>query len=700
MIGRWTRVRIALMGVLFAGLALWIGRRAYELQVNEADKLREWGEDNYLKEIELPPHRGRILDRNGHELATTVEFDSVYCNPRLLANVPDGAKRLARALGVDARELGERLFGKPRRRYFEWVRRRVPPEDSARALALGLPGVGVRKEPSRVYPYDLAGPVLGHAVDGRGIDGVELAFDQDLRGSAMEVKGIRDALGRELLVDGLVDPSATAGKDVVLTVDKFLTYTTEKALAAAVEKHHAKAGVAIVMDPNTGEILALANVPTYNPGNPKETASALARGARDRAVVDTFEPGSTMKTFTFAAALDAGRLRPTDSFDCQLGKMQVGKYTIRDDHPKGVLSAAEVYKHSSNIGTVKIARRIGREALAEVLAKFGFGRPSGVTLPGEARGIVRPPGQWGEIGFVTRAFGQGLTVTPLQMVAGYAAVAAGGVYHAPRIALRTVASDGQVVDVAARAAGRDERVVSDSAARTMLSIMRGAVDDGTGKAAAIAGYPVGGKTGTAQKVVGGGYDKSKYIGSFIGIVPLDRPRLVIGVFIDEPQPIHYGGVVAAPAFKEIAEAALPYLRVPPSEPIVVQKAKGAGKDTDKDRGSRAGAQDDRALSDVAEGPGTDDPGLASEDALDRAVTAPGDEANDAVAGAEGEDVRPNELVTVPNFSGMTMAEAIQIARRVGLELVPDGSGLGYRQAPSPGTLPRGAICRVSFRPGG
>src|ERR1700690_902294 len=419
---RWTRVRIVLCGLVLLGLASSVGRRALQLQVREAGQLREWAESNYLREVEIAPRRGRILDRRGAELASTTDLDSVFCNPRQLAYVPDAVPRLAKAVHLDTRELDNTLSTR-KSQYFAWVKRRVSPEESAAALALGLPGVSVRKEPRRVYPNgELASTVIGHAgLDGRGLEGVELEYDESLRGSGMEVTGIRDRLGRDLLMEGAVDASANAGKDLVLTLDKYLTYLTERALEEAVSKHGAKAATSVMIDPHTGEILAMASVPGYNPNNPSDAAE---RGARNRAITDAYEPGSIMKTVTFSAAFDAGKLRPEDRLDCQLGQMQVGKYHIRDDHPKGVLTAAEVFKYSSNIGTVKIARRIGKEALWNALDRFGFGRPTYLGLPGERRGILRPISRWGEIEFATHAFGQGMTVSPVQLAAGFAAIAA------------------------------------------------------------------------------------------------------------------------------------------------------------------------------------------------------------------------------------------------------------------------------------
>jgi cell division protein FtsI (penicillin-binding protein 3) len=716
-ISRWTRVRMILCGLVFSTLAVLVGRRAFNLQVEQAEEMRGKAEDQYLQEIEIRPQRGRILDRNDQELAATAQFDSVFCNPRQLLAIPGAARALAEALELDPKTLRRQLEGK---RFFAYVKRTVSPEESVRVKALALPGVGMRKEPKRVYPgNDVGATVIGHAnIDGIGVEGVELALDQHLRGEAQTMRGMVDGSGRELWLDGLGNRASPAGKDVVLTLDRYLVYVTEKALAAAVDKWHAKSGVAVMMDPRTGDILALANAPTYDPNNPRDPRM---REAHNAAITDTYEPGSTMKTFTFAAALDAGKLRPTDWIDCQMGHMQVGKYHIRDTHPIGTVTAAEVYQHSSNIGTAKIARRLGREALYDALTRFGFGRATGIGLPGERQGRLRPVKVWGDIGFANVAFGQGLTVTPLQITAGFAAVASGGIYHAPRLGLRIIGPDGKIDPLPASPHARaDERVISEKAAKTMLSIMQLVTQKkGTGERAAIDGYPVAGKTGTAQKVAHGRYDPEKWVASFIGIVPADKPRLVIAVIIDEPKPtldcINYrcvvGGNVAAPAWKEIAEAALKYLSVPPSLPLVAQKEGG-----DKPA-SAAKAAAPAVEATMGEGLGSDLPTWEGLEELDQAAAAAasvaGDTDSETPAGSESEGEGEGdrvaeseaaaaraELVSLPSFVGMSVGEAIRAARRAGVEIAPEGSGVAAAQSPAAGLVRRGAICRVSFRPGG
>ncbi len=436
----WTRIRLIACGVAFGVLFAAIGKRAFNLQIGQGERLKVMAEEQYLREIELPPRRGRILDRNGAELASTADVDSIYCNPRRFADAHDAARQLSRVLGLDARDLEKRLA---QRRYFAWVKRKVTPDEVTAVRALELPGVAFTREPRRFYPNrGLAATVLGTAgSDGRGLDGVELAFDAYLRGSASSVQGVRDALGRELFVESAADTASGAGSDVVLTLDRYLTFITERAIADAAARHHAKAVVAVMMDPQTGEVLAMASVPSFNPN---DAAGAAEAGARDRAITDTFEPGSTMKTFTIAAALDAGVVRPEDRFDCLMGRMNVGKYTIHDTHAHGILTVAEVFKFSSNIGATKIARRLGRERLAEALDRYGFGHPTDIGLPGERSGVVRPVEKWGDIGFANISFGHGIAVTPLQVIAGVSSIAAGGVYHQPRIVSRVVSPEGAV----------------------------------------------------------------------------------------------------------------------------------------------------------------------------------------------------------------------------------------------------------------
>ncbi len=736
-VGRWTRVRIFACGAVFAGLFGAVARRAYQLQVGgESERLRAMAEEQYLREIELPPRRGRILDHNGAELASTADVDSIYCNPRRLPEPREAAHKLARVLGIDQKDLAQKLGQK---RFFTWVKRKVTPEEVEAVKALGLPGMGFVREPRRFYPNRmLAATVMGHSgADGQGLDGVELAFDKHLRGQPSSVQGVRDALGRELFVDGMGESSSGAGSDVVLTIDRYLTFVTERAIAEAQDRYHAKGVMAAVLDPRTGELLAMASVPSYNPNDP---SGAAERGARNRIITDAFEPGSTMKTFTIASALDAGAVRPEDRFDCQMGKLMVGKYTVHDTHPHGSLTVAEVFKFSSNIGATKIARRLGRERLAASLTRFGFGRKTGLGLPGEQSGVVRPIDKWGEIGFANVSFGQGLTATPLQIVSGMAAIAAGGVYHPPRIVARVVHPDGTFEVMPERPA---MRVISEKAAREMTGIMVGVTEvGGTARAAAIEGYAVAGKTGTAQKVSGGHYDSTKWVSSFIGFAPAEDPRVAIAVMVDEPQGAHLGGAVAAPIFKEIAEQVLRYLHVPPSRALMAEMANKKGVRGSAEvpgtfrgkAGAGKSATDDGDEADVDERPGSDlalapidSNGVSADETVDNAIGWETVATSDGLATSherdqgDGRDARPDvanadtdtdtdtasvtdtevaRTIVVPDFTGLTVAAVLRAAHRGGVELaLNEGgavTGVALHQDPPPGPAAAGVVCRVAF----
>jgi cell division protein FtsI (penicillin-binding protein 3) len=724
-IGKWTCFRIGLCGMVFLALFIAVARRAYQLQVGpEAIRLRGLAEEQHNRDIEMPPRRGRILDRNGAELASTADVDSIYCNPRMLGDVGQASERLAKVLGLEGNELAQRLGQK---RYFAWVKRKVTPEEVEAVRALGLPGMAFVREPRRFYPNRmLAATVMGHSgTDGRGLDGVELAMDKDLRGQSSSVQGVRDALGRQLFVDGMGDAGNGVGDDVVLTIDRYLTFVTERALAEAQERHHARSVIAVMMDPRTGELLAMASVPSYNPNDP---GGAAEFGARNRAITDAFEPGSTMKTFTIASALDAGAVRPDDRFDCQLGRMSVGKYTIHDTHPHGLLTVSEVYKLSSNIGATKIARRLGKERLASALARFGFGHVTGLGLPGERTGVVRPVDRWGDIGFANVSFGQGMTATPMQIVHAMSAIANGGILVPPRIIARVRHADGSVEAPAAPPA---ERVISEAAARAMTTIMEGVTQTGgTARAAAIDGYSVAGKTGTAQKVTGGHYDSSKWVSSFIGFAPAHAPRIALIVMVDEPQGVHLGGAVAAPVFKEIAEQALRYLHVSPSPEYLARKPPeipDAVAENGTSHGSRAARPESEAADDDAdERPGSDvaltteDDGARERDvdiiavgrvAKDDSTSAGGADPDAAPAsdehggeseggGGGGGEGEGEGTLALPDFRGLTVAAVLEVARRTGVSLSFDDAasmtGVAVAQTPAPGPAPRGIVCRLAF----
>ncbi len=558
---------IASVVLLGAGLVV---RRAADLQIRQGAELQSMAEKQYFKDLKLTPKRGTIYDRNGSELAVSVEVESVWVNPkqfRRAGGVPaQGARALAQVLGVNPERIAQRLSLE---RYFVWIKRRVSPRQARAAKALNIPGLATTKEARRFYPNrELAAHVLGFSnVDGVGIEGVELSLNDELRGSERQIPALRDRRGHVVFSEQLLDGRTTQGDDVYLTLDKTIQHVVERELALAVQTFEAKAGSVVVVDPSTGEILALANYPTFNPNQPTQ---APPSHRRNRSVTDRFEPGSTMKPFTIAGALASGAVALDQPIFCEEGAMDVADETIHDSKPYGDLTPAEVLAYSSNIGTAKIAQAMGRKRLFRVLRQFGFGSETGVPLPGETAGILRHYSKWYEMDTATIAFGQGMSVTNLQMAMATAALANGGRLMRPVLVRRVVTTDGDVSQEGRPSTLRQP--VPPRISRLVRQMMTAVTSDhGTGAAAAVDGFLVGGKTGTAQKANDrkGGYAKNSWLASFVGFVPAENPRLVISVAIDEPAIAHYGGVVAGPVFRKVATASLRHLGVPSARRSVV-----------------------------------------------------------------------------------------------------------------------------------
>ncbi len=667
---RWVQARLYFAAGVIAccfGALCW---RAYVLQVREAERLKAMAEDQYLKDVELPPKRGRILDRNGVELAASTEVDSVHVNARMLIaadRVTETARALADALHLDRRELEKKLRA---RRYFTWVKRRISPEEAHAVRDLALPGVYLDREPRRYYPNrGLAGPLLGWAgLDAVGQEGIELQYERFLRGARAQLAGLRDALGRAVLIGGIGDNAAdTAGHDLYTTIDRYIQFRLEHALEKGVAAHRAKAGVAVALDPNNGEILAMAAVPSLNPNEPD---GARERGARNRAVTDPFEPGSTMKTFSIAGALEAGAIHVDDNWFCENGHYRVASAMIHDAEPIGDVTTTGVLAKSSNICTAKIAAREGRDKLHEMLIRFGFGQRTGVDLPGERAGQVRSAERMGPVETATMSFGQGMTVTPLQIATAYAAVANGGTIYRPHVMRRVLSPEGQTVQEA-QVVGH--RVISPELATTMRTLLHAVSQKGgTAQKLSVPGYLFAGKTGTAQKVdpVTRHYSPTNWSASFVGFAPYQNPRMVLFVLIDEPLGSHHGSDVAGPIWQDVMIDALRWLGVPPTEPLV------AAND-----GSGEGAPKKKA----PPPPTIEEPEDASEAQAEPVVE-------------DQDDARPRR--EVPDFAGMSMAEALQAARRAGVRLEIVGSGRATGQSPGPGALRHGAVCKVSFTPPG
>jgi cell division protein FtsI (penicillin-binding protein 3) len=644
---RWTRFRIRLVAIGFAAAFLLIGVRAFHLQVLNQDEWRKRAERQHQKIIPLAPQRGTIYDRNGEELAVSVEVDSIYIEPTKVTEPARAASLLAQSLSLPAASVRAKLDSK---RGFLWLKRQVTPRESEQVRAFGLEGVNFIREHRRFYPNsEIGAQVVGFTgLDPEGLEGVELKYDSVILGQGGYLVTERDALGRGIGSSDPVIQGESRGSDVYLTIDKNLQYLAEKELAAGVRSARAKAGTVVVLDPDTGRILAMASQPDYNPNAFNRYRPSQWR---NRSLCDTFEPGSTFKVFLLAAALNEGVVRLNQTIDCEQGSFKVGGKVIRDHHPHGRLTVAEILKVSSNIGFAKIGKAMERERFHRYISGFGFGAKTGVDLPGEVNGLVRKPSQWFEIDLAAISFGQGITVTPLQLAAATAAIANGGNLMAPYVVERVVNSYGETQELHDPRVVR--RVVSPEVARQVRELMSMTTEvGGTGTLASVPGFRVAGKTGTAQKAdpVTGGYSVDKRVSSFVGFVPAETPRLVILVVMDEPDGQVYGGLVAAPVFSRIAAQALQYLKVAPTLPVkenplpTIEQVKAMGQ---------------------AE---TEAPVLAA------AAANAGEEGAPAVAAAP----------LMPNCMGLSYRQVLQAMQRTGINIKPSGSGRVVEQSPAPG----------------
>lgn len=555
---KWIRFRISTVLVFFCLLSFIIAGRAFQLQVLKRDQLCKLAERQYKKNIPLVPKRGTIYTRGYEELAVTVEVDSTYAEPDSIDTPKLAAKRLAPLLSLSRKELEDQLSSS---KSFVWLARKVTPSTIEHVKSLNIRGIGFVKENRRFYPNgELASHVVGFSgIDGTGLGGIELAHDAQIKGKTELVRAERDALGKRTLPMDFGFEDSLAGNSVVLTIDKTIQYTAEKELEEAVRKSGAKGGTAIVMDPKSGEVLAMANYPQFNP-NDLSSCSQVA--LKNRAIVDTYEPGSTFKVFLLAAALEEGVVRPGDKFYCEQGSMELAGKVIHDTHKHGTLTVREIMKFSSNIGSAKIAAKLGKERFYDYITSFGFGSPTGIELNGEGSGILRSMNTWSKLELANLSFGQGVSVTPLQLTTAFSAIANGGFLMKPYLVKDILDRDGKVIK--SNQPQIVKKVISGDTASKVTEMLRDAVaEGGTGTEAALNGYDVAGKTGTAQKVSGGrGYTENKHVASFIGFVPAESPELVVLVAIDEPEGIQYGGIVAAPAFRAIAETSLRYLNSP------------------------------------------------------------------------------------------------------------------------------------------
>lgn len=623
--------------------------RALYIQVLDSAKWKEIHIGQAQSVVDVPVYRGKIIDRRGQDLALTLKSPCLFADGTLIQDLKGTAARLEGIMGEPAAKLEEKLRQNKR---FIRLRRGLSMEEVRQVEALNLPGVGIISEWRRYYPFrQLGGHVVGFVgLDGSGLEGIEKAYDGLLRQSPRSTTAFRDGGRRKIWVRETPPPVPEERYGLQLALDGYIQSVCEQALRKAVEKHQAAAGQVLLMDAQSFELLALAIWPGFDPNNYGMHQPAEWR---NRAIADAFEPGSSFKTFLLAAVLDVRAAKAEDRIFCENGKIQVASHIIRDVHPHGWLTVAEVLKFSSNIGALKLADALGAERFYRYLDQFGFGKKTGVDLPGEISGTLRPVASWRPIDLAVTAFGQGVTVTALQLTSAVAAIANGGLIKTPRVAKAVVDPQGRLVKTLAADEGR--RVLTPTTAAKLRELMQGVVEPGgTGTKAVLAQYTTAGKTGTAQVVEPGSrrYSQDKYTSVFVGFAPVSQPRLVLTVVIHEPQPEHYGGVVAAPVFREVMEKALPYFGVLPDKkpedlaPMVRTVSLGRGEH-------------------LAEG----------------------------VPMASMED----GMVMVPDVHGLSLKAAVALLKESGFGVIPQGRGRVVQQHPSAGTwAPKGETVKIQL----
>jgi cell division protein FtsI (penicillin-binding protein 3) len=656
-----SRLRLLVVfGLAFVWMLAVVARLSY-LQLFRYRDYLERADRQQERIIEVSPMRGPIYDRNGRELAMSIPVDSCFADPEEITDPGMVAHLLSRILGTAADEIQQKLAES---RSFVWIARKITPEQATRIEALNLRGIYFQKENKRFYPqHSLAASVLGYVdVDEHGLGGVEYSLDKEIRGRPGRILVLADARRQWLDRSGV--PS-DAGDTVVLTIDQTIQYIAEKALADGITRTHAKGGSVVVQDPNTGQLLAVANYPSFDPNSAHEYP---ADDFIDRAVSSAYEPGSIFKTILLSAAFQEGVVQPDQLIDCQMGSIVVAGRLIHDHARFGVISVAQILEHSSDVGSIKVALRLGAPKYYQYIRSFGLGQLTGIKLPGENRGLVRPLDEWTatSVGYI--AIGQEVSVTPIQMVSAESAIANGGTLRKPQI-IRQVMRGGQLV---MQGDPDPRRVIDENTAATMRNVMEQVILVGTGKGFAQPdGYTAGGKTGTAQKIdpATGRYSKTDYNASFTGFAPVNNPVITVLVNLDSPHGgSHEGNATAGPIFKEVVEQTLAYLNVPHDAPELptlqkasLQKKAHAPKSLDFAARSKRSAAADRAV---------------ETETAEMGATVP---VSSTVAIAEG------QAVTIPRLTGQSVRAVIETCSRLGLMPVLIGDGVAQDQSPDAGT---------------
>lgn len=668
--------------LVYLVLALWctvLVLRLVDLQVFKADHYREQVAAQQKAFAVLGPKRGDILDRNLEELAISIETESVFARPAKVQDPLKAAEILARVLEEPQDILHQKLVSN---KDFVFLKRKIPPRQSRKLDNLTLPGIARQPDSKRVYPnLELAAHVLGFVgVDNDGLGGLEYRFNEELKGERRQVRlrvdARRNSFYREASSPG------DNGSTLVLTLDRTLQHIGEQVLAKTVESTGARSGAVIMMNPHNGEVLAMCSYPTFNPNHYQDFKPSVRR---NRGILNIYEPGSTFKIVTLSGVLNENLGQPLELIDCRPGTVRLaGKVYREATRDFEDLTVLEVLSRSSNIGTVKLGLRLGEERLHKYIRSFGFGEETGIELPGEEKGLLRPTSQWSRLSIGALSIGQEIGVTPLQMTRAVAVLANGGYRVSPHIVRYLMNPYG---DLTYRPAPSRSRILTESTVKHMKRAMASVIEEGTGQRAALRGYTAAGKTGTAQKIVNGRYSNTRYVASFVGFAPIDDPGLITSVVIDEPKGIAYGGYVAGPAFKKIMERALIHLEIPQDQPARLPDDTVAVLDTAEGTASTAEVRPENA-----------------EQSRDKLPTGERDQPVTWVVETPLDSAEHGQVLTVglgsermPDFTGLSLRKVAKECARLGLELKVNGRGIAVGQRPSPGTrILKGSVCEVFF----
>jgi len=700
--------RLYILGGL---LLLWlcvICLRLVYLQIFRYGDFQQRADHQQQRSINVSAKRGIIFDRQGNELAMSIMVDSAFAVPSEVPDLPNAISLITRITGEDARFV---LADCRAHKTFCWVARKANAETVERIRALNLQGIHFQKESKRFYPKrELAAQVLGYVgTDDGGLSGIERGYDEQLRGQPGRMQISVDARKKWF---ARIEKEPEAGDNLVLTIDEKIQYIAERELEQAIKDTHAIAGTVIVENPRTGEILALANRPTFNPNIKKQIKN---EALKNRAVSDVYEPGSTFKLVTISGALEERITRPEEVFDCQMGSIVINGMRIRDSKPHGLLTVSDVLAESSDVGAIKIALRLGEDRFYKYIRAYGFGQQTGIELPGETRGLTKPVNRWSKVSIGAISMGQEIGVSPIQLAAMVSTFANDGVWEAPRI-VATTTPPSIIPQTFVFRPEHERRVISAITAAQMRQMMRAVVLHGTGRKAVLEGYTAAGKTGTAQKVdpATGGYSRTKYVGSFAGFAPINNPAVTVAVILDSAVGLHQGGQVAAPVFQRVTQQVLEYLHVPHDMQLPPNRqvwlAQNKVKDSDLDESSpdhlgsslevadigpldsapRVPAVSQQAPKPSAAQGGVVPAALRAKETAPQAPSAVSLPANitDSAKSASNEtvvlDVEQGGI-EVPSFIGKSVRNALELAEDSGLELNLVGSGIAREQSPAPGS---------------